>query len=65
VCLVCFVVKKFYDVEIENQFSEIDLVTLTREDILKKEYPVRSIVESMQAGMLQDIPEAMVLDKKI
>jgi hypothetical protein len=51
--------------KLKSQFPEIDLVTLTKDDILKHEYPVLSIVESMQSGMLQDIPEGRVLEHKI
>jgi hypothetical protein len=47
--------------KLKGQFPEIDLVTLTKEDILKHEYPVRSVFESMQNGLLTNIPEASIL----
>ncbi len=50
---------------LEKQSPEIALLTITREDILKHEYPIRSIVEAMKSGMLFNIPEASMLNHEI
>jgi hypothetical protein len=44
---------------------DIDLSTITREDILKNGYPVRSVNEAMRSGLLWNIPEAAMLEHKI
>jgi hypothetical protein len=49
---------------LKKQFPEVDLTTLSKDDILKNEYPVRTVVESMKSGMLQDILEAGMLTGK-
>jgi hypothetical protein len=46
---------------LKKQFPEIDLSVLTKEDILQHEYPVRTVVEAMEAGYLLMISEAKML----
>ncbi len=46
---------------LKKQHPEIDLATLTREDILQNGYLVRTIVEAMQNGLLLEIEEASML----
>jgi hypothetical protein len=46
---------------LRNRYPEIDLETITREDILNNEYPIRSVVEAMQSGVLTHIAEAEML----
>jgi hypothetical protein len=50
---------------LKKQFPEIDLTILTREDILKHEYPVRTVVEAMKEGLLLEIEEASMLEHKM
>jgi hypothetical protein len=50
---------------LKKRFTEIDLSTLTRDDILKNEYPVCSVVQAMDAGLLLKIEEGVMLTSKI
>ncbi|HNW99975.1 MAG TPA: hypothetical protein PLE74_01645 [Candidatus Cloacimonadota bacterium] len=61
-CYVLFT-KMMYG--LQKKVPEIDLSTLTLDDILNNEYPVRNVVEAMQNGLLPGIPEAMMLTNKI
>jgi hypothetical protein len=47
---------------LKKQMPEIDLLILCRNDILKNEYPVRTVAEAMKTGLLLKIEEAMILD---
>ncbi len=47
--------------KLKHLHPEIDMATLTREDILQNEFPVRTIVEAMEAGFLMQIVEASML----
>jgi hypothetical protein len=47
--------------KLKKRFPEIDLTTITREEIMKQEYPVKSVVEAMEFGLLLKIEEASVL----
>jgi hypothetical protein len=51
--------------KLKKHYPEIDMLSLTREDILKNEYPIRTIVEAMENGFLMMIPEGRILDKKM
>jgi hypothetical protein len=46
---------------LKKKFPEIDLSTITREEILAQGYPVRNIQESMKAGLILEIEEAGLL----
>ncbi len=46
---------------LQKQIPAVDLSSITREEILEHEYPVRIVVEAMKAGLLMDIPEAALL----
>ncbi len=48
--------------KLKKLHPEIDLATITREEIVQNEYPMRSVVESMQNGLLVEIEEASMLD---
>lgn len=50
---------------LKGQFPEIDMSTVSRDDILNAGYPVYSVKEAMESGHLFMIPEAMCLDRKI
>jgi hypothetical protein len=50
---------------LKKRFPEIDLEAITREDIIKNEYLIRSIVEAMMNGLLVNIPEAEMLTAEI
>jgi hypothetical protein len=50
---------------LKKQIPEIDLSTITKEDILKHEYPVRTVVEAMEAILLPNIEEAQMLTNVI
>jgi hypothetical protein len=50
---------------LKKQIPEIDLTILTKDDILKHEYPVRTVVEAMQAGLLMHIEEASMLNHEM
>jgi hypothetical protein len=50
---------------LKKQIPEIDLSTITKEDILKHEYPVITVVEAMKAGLLLNIPEASILTHEL
>jgi hypothetical protein len=51
--------------KLKHQFPEIDLATITKDDILKNEYLVRTVIEAMDAGLLIQIDEANMLDSKM
>jgi hypothetical protein len=51
--------------KLKHLYPEIDMATITKEDILKNEYPVRTVRESMENGLLLEIPEAMMLEHKM
>jgi hypothetical protein len=51
--------------KLKSQFPEIDLVTLTKEDILNQGYPSRTVAEAMKAGLLLEIEEGKMLDKEM
>jgi hypothetical protein len=51
--------------KLKKNFPEIDMLTITRDEILKQEYPIRSILEAMENNILMTIPEGKMLDKKI
>jgi hypothetical protein len=51
--------------KLKKQNPDIDLTTIQRDDIRKQGYPIRTILEAMNAGMLLEIPEASMLDRKI
>ncbi len=46
---------------LKKQHPEMDLATLTRQDIISNQYPVKSVVEAMNAGLLTVIEEANML----
>jgi hypothetical protein len=50
---------------LKKKFPEIDLETITREDIIKHEYPIRTVAEAMASGVLLHIVEAMMLTSTI
>ena len=50
---------------LKKQIPEIDLSTITKDDILKNEYPVCSVVQAMDAGLLPNIDERVMLINKI
>jgi hypothetical protein len=47
---------------LKKQIPDIDLSNITKDDILNHEYPVRTILEAMQSGLLLAIPEANLLE---
>jgi hypothetical protein len=50
---------------LKKLFLDIDLNTLTKDDILKNEYPVMTVVGAMGAGLLFAIPEGSILDHQM
>ncbi len=46
---------------LKRQIPEVDLSTITKDDILKQEYPVITVVDAMLVGLLLVIPEAGML----
>jgi hypothetical protein len=50
---------------LKKQYPKIDLKILTREEILKNEYPVSSIAEAMGKGLVMVIKEAEMLNHKM
>jgi hypothetical protein len=50
---------------LKKLIPDADLATITRDDILKHEYPVRTVLEAMKNGLLLDIPEASMLEHKL
>jgi|WetSurMetagenome_2_1015567.scaffolds.fasta_scaffold448000_1 hypothetical protein len=50
---------------LKRQIPEIDLSTITKDDIMKHEYHVRTVLEAMKAGLLLKIPEANILEHKM
>jgi hypothetical protein len=50
---------------LKKLIPDVDLATITKEDILKNEYPVCSIAQAMEEGLLLDIPEANMLTNGI
>lgn len=50
---------------LKRKIPEINLATLTIDDILINEYPVRSVAEAMEAGLLPAIPEGMMLTNRL
>jgi hypothetical protein len=51
----------FYDVGSEETVSGDSWSIITRENILKNEYPVRTVLEAMDTGLLLLIEEALML----
>jgi hypothetical protein len=51
--------------KLKHMFPEIDMATITREDILKHEYPVRSIKEAMENELLIKLEEANMLNSRM
>jgi hypothetical protein len=50
---------------IYHKFKEYRDVYVKKDTILQNEYPVRTIVEAMEADLLQNIPEARMLGSKM
>jgi len=46
---------------LKRMYSEIDLCEINREDILKNEYPISTVGEAMDIGILFHIEEANIL----
>jgi hypothetical protein len=51
--------------KLKHLYPEIDMATITRDDILQHEYPIRSVLESMESEMLLQIEEASMLNHEI
>ncbi|HPT72048.1 MAG TPA: hypothetical protein PLE74_07180 [Candidatus Cloacimonadota bacterium] len=50
---------------LKHQFPEIDMATISKEDILDHLYPVITISQAVSAGLLQDFPEAHALEHQM
>jgi hypothetical protein len=50
---------------LKHRYPEINMATITKDDILKNEYPVLTIVQAMGAGLLLSIDEANMLTSKL
>ncbi len=50
---------------LKKQQPEIDLLTITRQEIITYQYPVRSVMEAMQEELLLEIEEANMLTHEI
>jgi hypothetical protein len=50
---------------LKKRYPDVDLATITKEEILKMEYPIRSILEAMKSEILQSIPEANILTNEM
>lgn len=48
-----------------NQFPEIDLNTLSREQILEQNLPCRTVADAVDAGYLEKVPGYAKLDREI
>jgi hypothetical protein len=50
---------------LKKRYGEIDLGKITKEQIFKREYPIRTILEAMESGILLEIQEARILTQKM
>ncbi|HNX00527.1 MAG TPA: hypothetical protein PLE74_07710 [Candidatus Cloacimonadota bacterium] len=58
-----YFVKMMY--ALKRKIPDINLATLTLDDILNNEYPIRTVAEAMEAGLLTNIQEGSNLSSKL
>lgn len=50
---------------LKKQYPEIDFNTLTREDVLERDLPCRTVAAAVEAGYLEEVRGYEKLDSKL